>query len=67
MAGNGGKWIFGADWVMTRDFDDVATSLSKLRRVVVRLSRVSEVPFAVCVQECAPKLMIPIGRRNIEA
>ena len=50
MAGNSGKWTFGADWVMTRDLDNVATSLTKLRRVVVRLSRVSEVPFAVYIQ-----------------
>ena len=32
-----------------------------------RWSRVSEVAFAVCVQERVPKLMMPIGRRNIEA
>ena len=29
MVGNGWKWTFGADWVMIRDLDDVATSLSR--------------------------------------
>ena len=32
-------------------------ALSKLRCALVRLSRVSEVPFAIYIQECASKLM----------
>ena len=49
--------------VCERDKVDVVT----LRRSIVRLSRVSEVLFAVYIQERVPKITIPIGRRNIEA
>ena len=69
MAGNGWKWTF---WRLGwwREFgggSEPSLSATKIRRAIVRLSCVYEVPFAVYIQERVPKLMIPIGCRNIES